>query len=193
MIADIVERLAMEAPCTALSRDAKYAIESLRARLAEAERRSESNADHARLANRNHDNMARALKAAESRAAALEAELGKVKASFAANINEMSQRFRAVNVQRAVEMMDKAEKDRAAALAEEVGRLTRERDEADEKAAVSVEDYQALEAELAKAREALTKIAAWGTVAGIHEQDRDGKLRDIARAALPPKPEEPTP
>jgi hypothetical protein len=32
--------------------------------------------------------------------------------------------------------------------------------------------------------EALTEIANWSTVAGMHEQDRDGKLREIARAAL---------
>lgn len=41
-----------------------------------------------------------------------------------------------------------------------------------------------LEAELEKAREALERIAAYGTVAGMHDHDRDSVLRNIARAAL---------
>lgn len=48
-------------------------------------------------------------------------------------------------------------------------------------------EVERLTAELAKAREALERIAKWGTVAGMHEQDRDEKLRNIARAALQPE------
>lgn len=43
---------------------------------------------------------------------------------------------------------------------------------------------ESLEAELEKAREALERIAAYGTVAGMHDHDRDSVLRNIARAAL---------
>lgn len=39
-------------------------------------------------------------------------------------------------------------------------------------------------ASLAKMREALEQIASWSTVSGMHEQDRDKRLRSIALIAI---------
>ena len=76
-----------------------------------------------------------------------------------------------------------------------IERLTRERDQHQDfrlqndrewKAKVDHQKdrAEAAETELAKAREALERIASPGTVAGMHEQDRAEKLQGIASAAL---------
>jgi len=42
--------------------------------------------------------------------------------------------------------------------------------------------------EIDRLKGVLGRITAYGTVAGMHEQDRAERLRDIARAALEAKP-----